>query len=228
MRPSDFVGMDVLVGVTYFRSDGEPARQEQFHGEIEEVTDGVTRIRPFDGGDRHSLPTDRGALRPAPGGTYRLASSGAVVDGPSLLTSWMFTQDANSRYWDALPNYAPLLQSRVPREWDLTYRWDEDRIRRAIAMFGDEYIGRTLLLGLNVLDPEGRLKRQEQHVGTIMVVDVEQGILVAIDRDGRTLGIPGDPAVIERAPPARYRLRSTGQVVSTPDYLAEYTTREAG
>ncbi|WP_337173819.1 hypothetical protein [Paludisphaera sp.] len=211
--------------MTYFQSDGEPARQEQFHGEIEEVTDRVTRIRPFDGGDLRSLPTDRGSLRPAPGGTYRLACSGAVVDGPRLLTSWMFTQDADPRYWDARPNHAPLLQSRVPTEWDFTYRWDEDRIRRAISLFGDEYIGRTLLLGLNVLDREGRLKRQEQHVGTIMVVDVG-GILVAIDRDARTLEVPGDPAVIERAPPARYRLRSTGRVVRDPDYIAEYTTRE--
>jgi hypothetical protein len=254
MRPSDFLGMDVLVGLTFLGPDGEVISQHQSYGEIENLDGRDVWLRPFDGGNRRRIPADLRALRPAPGGVYRLASSGALVDGPSLLTSWRFMQADDPRYHDALPNYAPMLQPRVPTEWDLSYRWDEDRVRRTIALFCDEYVGRTLLLGLNILDGDGRLDRQEQHVGTIMVVDADEGILildgdgrldrqeqhvgtimvvdadegilVAIDRYGRTLGLPGDPTSLEPAAPGEYRLRSTGRVVVDPDYIAEYTTGE--
>jgi hypothetical protein len=36
------------------------------------------------------VPTGLTAFRPAPGGSYRLASTGQVVTDPFLLTSWMF------------------------------------------------------------------------------------------------------------------------------------------
>lgn len=229
MRPCDFVGLDVLVGLTFFDSDGLPTRQEQFHGEFEAVRERAARVRPYDGGQSRWLPNDCSALRPAPGGVYRLASCDSVVVGPTLVTSWIYTPARDERgraCYDAFPNPAPIHHSRVPREWDFTYSWEEDRIRRAIALFGDEYIGRTLLFGLNILDLDGRLKRQEQHVGTIMRVDFDDGVLVATDRDELTFRLPADPALIERAQQGVYRLRSTGRVVRGLDYVAEYTTRE--
>jgi hypothetical protein len=229
MRLRDLVGLDVLVGLTYFDAEGQILRQEQFHGPVEEADRSTTWVRPSDGRDRRWVPTDPAAFRPAPGGTYRLRSNGRVVTDPCLLTSWMLTvrqDEEGQEYYEAEPNLAPLTQSRVPQEWDLTYAIDEGRIRRAVETFGDDYIGRTLLLGVAHTGPDGAFRRQEQLVGTIMVVDFGEGIVVSREPDGRTFVLPGDPCWVEKAPPAEYRLRSTGRVVTNPDFLAKISIRQ--
>jgi hypothetical protein len=229
MYPQDLVGRDILVGLTYFNPEGEVLKQEQFHGLIEESDARVTWVRPSDGSERRWVPTDPAAIRPAPGGQYRLTSTGQVVADPDLLTSWMLTtleDEEGQTYYEAEPNLAPLSQSRVPREWDLTYSVDEARVRRLIEAFGDEYIGRTLLLGITYTGPDGEFRRQEQLVGTIMRVDFDEGILISCEPDGRPFVLPGDPAWVEKAPPAEYRLRSTGQVVTNPDFLAKVSIQQ--
>ncbi|WP_406698748.1 hypothetical protein V5E97_07665 [Singulisphaera sp. Ch08] len=230
MRPQDLVGLDVLVGLTYLDTEGQVSRQEQFHGVIERTDGTTTWVRLDDDGDGELrwVPTDMAAFRPAPSGTYRLESTGQVVTDPLLLTSWMLTVlqgEEGETYYEAEPNFAPLTNSRVPREWELTYRLDEARIRWTIEVFGDQYIGRTLLLGITYLTQSGQLQRQEQVVGTIMVVDFNEGIVVSCDPDGRQLVLPGDPSWLEKAPQAEYRLRSTGQVVTNPDYIAKLAKR---
>jgi hypothetical protein len=175
------------------------------------------------------VPTGPTAFRPAPGGSYRLASTGQVVTDPFLLTSWMITvsQDEEGRtFYEAEPNFAPLAQSRVPKEWELTYVMDEGRIRRVIEVFGDDYIGKSLLLCINHLGAGGELRRQEQVVGTIMWVDYEDGVVVSCEPGGRQVMLSGDLSWIEKAPPAEYRLRSTGEVVTDPDYLTKVTIRQ--
>jgi hypothetical protein len=59
-----------------------------------------------------------------------------------------------------------------------------------------------------------------------MVVDFDEGIVISCDPDGRTFVLPGDPAWVEKAPAAGYRLLSTGRVVTNPDYLAKVAVRE--
>lgn len=228
MRPQDLGGLKVLVGLTYLGAEGRVLRQEQFPGVIEKLEGSTTWVRPSDGGDLRWVPTEMAAFRPAPGGTYRLESTGKVVTDPWLLTSWMLTvleDEEGETYYDAEPNFAPLANSRVPREWVLTYRADEARIRQTIEDFGDQYIGRTLLLGITYITQGGELQRQEQVVGTIMVVDFDEGIVVSCDPDGRQLVLPGDPSWLEKAPRAEFQLRSTGLVVSNPDYIAKLTRR---
>lgn len=228
MRPQDLVGLNVLVGLTYLGAEGQVLRQEQFHGLIEKTDGTTTWVLPSDGGDLRWVPTEMAAFRPAPGGTYRLESTGQVVTDPWLLTSWMLTvlqDEEGETYYEAEPNFAPLMNSRVPREWVLTYRVDEKRIRRTIEVFGDQFIGRNLLLGITYVTQSGSLQHQEQVVGTIMVVDFDEGIVVSCDPDGRQLVLPGDPSWLEKAPRAEFRLRSTGQVVTNPDYIAKLTKR---
>ena len=67
MKPKELVGLDILVGLTYFDAEGNVLRQEQFHGTIEEANESTTWVRPSDGGDRRWVPTDPAAFRPAPG-----------------------------------------------------------------------------------------------------------------------------------------------------------------
>lgn len=230
MRLQDLVGLDVLVGLTYLDVERTVLRQEQFHGLIEKAGRSATSIRPPEGEELRWVPTEVTAFRPAPGGTYRLASTGQVVTDPTLLTSWMLTvvhdPEGNAKC-EVEPNHAPLgRQSRVPREWTLDYRIKPDRIRQAITRFGDEYIGRSLLVGINHTGPERGLRSQEQLFGTIMVVDFDEGILVSCEPGGRTFVLPGDPCWVEKAPPGEYRLRSTGQVVTNPDYVTEVTIEQ--
>ncbi|SIO30536.1 hypothetical protein SAMN05444166_3638 [Singulisphaera sp. GP187] len=228
MRPQDLVGLDVLVGLTYLDAKGQVLRQEQFHGRIETTDGSTTWVRPSGGGEPRWVPTEMAAFRPAPSGTYRLESTGQVVIDPFLLTSWMLTvlqDEEGETYYEAEPNFAPLTNSRVPREWELTYRIDEPRIRRTIEVFGDQYIGRNLLLGITYVTPSGTPHRQEQVVGTIMVVDFDEGIVVSCEPDGRQLVLPGDPSWLEKAPQAEFMLRSTGQVVTNPNYIAKLTKR---
>jgi hypothetical protein len=230
MRLIDIVGLDILVGLTYFNAEGQVLRQEQFHGLIDECDENTTWVCPSDSGERRWIPSEPVAFRPAPGGAYRLTSTGQVVTDPFLLTSWMLTelQDERGRaYFDCKPNRAPLIQSRVPVEWKLAYRIDEDRIRRTIEAFGDEYIGRSVLLGITYFGPNNLLRRQEQFLGTIMVVDFDEGIVVSCDPDGHTFVLPGDPSWVEKAPSARYKLRSTGLVITNPDYLANLSIEQA-
>jgi hypothetical protein len=229
MRPQDFVGLDILVGLTYLNAEGEVLWQEQFHGTIEEADASTTWVLPSDGGERRWVPTDPKAFRPAPGGTYRLTSTGRVVADPTLLTSWMLTashDEQGEMSYEVEPNYAPLAQSRVPGEWDLAHVIKPDHIRRAIEMFGDEYIGRTLLLGVTYTGPGGEFRRQEQLVGTIMVADFDRGIVISCEPDGQTFVLPGDPCWVERASPGEYRLRSTGRVVTDPDYISKVTIEQ--
>ena len=58
-----------------------------------------------------------------------------------------------------------------------------------------------------------------------MVVDFHEGIVVSCEPDGRTFVLPGDPTWVEKAPAAEYRLRSTGRVVTNPDFLAKVSIR---
>src|SRR4051812_33495938 len=79
LQIEELVGLDLLAGKTFYDTEGHVLRQEQFHGEIVEADGSTTWIQPAQGGDRQWVPTDLLAFRPAPGGTYRLASTGQVV-----------------------------------------------------------------------------------------------------------------------------------------------------
>ena len=59
-----------------------------------------------------------------------------------------------------------------------------------------------------------------------MVVDFDRGIVVSCEPDGRTFVLPGDPCWVVPASPGEYRLRSTGQVVKDPNYIAKLTIEQ--
>ena len=87
----------------------------------------------------------------------------------------------------------------------------------------DEYLGKVVLLGVTYLDPEDRLLEQKQWVGTISTFSREEGIKIAIRGSDQPCGLPPDPRGIRKAPPGVYRLRSTGEEIENPDYLATWT-----
>ena len=82
-------GKDVIVGLTYLTSDGGMRERMQFHGTIEiaNTTTGIGIRR--DGHDElFTLPPDFRSVQPARPGTYRLKSTGEVVEDPALECTW--------------------------------------------------------------------------------------------------------------------------------------------
>jgi len=86
-----------------------------------------------------------------------------------------------------------------------------------------EYIGKVVLLGVTYLDHEDKLLGQKQWVGTISAFSRKEGIKIKLHDFDQPFGLPPDKRGIRKAPPGSYRLRSTGEVIENPHYLATWT-----
>ena len=84
---------------------------------------------------------------------------------------------------------------------------------------GSEYVGKRLLIGISHRTHDGHLIRQEQFHG--LIVEAGQAEIVIERADtGERVSLPPE---LDAAGPGEYRLRSTGEVVVNPDYLAKWT-----
>ena len=91
-----------------------------------------------------------------------------------------------------------------------------------------EYIGKTILLGVTYLDQEERVLGQHQWFGTILTFSNNEGIKIRLSNSDFPCCLPPDPRGISKAKPGTYRLRSTGEEVVNPDYLATWTSTRPG
>jgi hypothetical protein len=87
----------------------------------------------------------------------------------------------------------------------------------------DEYLGKVVLLGITYVDHEDKLIEQKQWVGTIVAFSRKEGIRIRLRDSDSPCGLPPDERGIRKAPPGIYRLRSTGEEIENPDYLATWT-----
>lgn len=87
---------------------------------------------------------------------------------------------------------------------------------------GSQYVGKRLLVGVSYEDSDGELLRQEQFHGPIVAAS-GNGIVLERSDTGERVSLP--PQLMP-APPGEYRLRSTGEVVVDPDYLARWVKKE--
>ena len=83
-------------------------------------------------------------------------------------------------------------------------------------------VGKTILIGLTYYEADGTFSEQKQAFGRITNFRRGQWIVVQLD-DGEIFELPPDRSAIQPASPGEYRLRSTGQIVTNPDYLCSYT-----
>lgn len=98
--------------------------------------------------------------------------------------------------------------------------WDDER---AQAM-----VGRTVLVGITRSSARG--DRHQQMFGRIVSVRAA-GVEISLQgrSAGKTFSLPPDFEAFQPASPGDYRLKSTREVVSNPDYLATWTvSRPAG
>lgn len=77
-----------------------------------------------------------------------------------------------------------------------------------------------MLVGLNREGPEGGLISQQQVHGRVTGID--ESIRIELE-SGAEFALPPEPEVFFPAAPGEYRLRSTGEVVVDPDFIAEWT-----
>lgn len=84
---------------------------------------------------------------------------------------------------------------------------------------GRSLIGAHVLVGITYRD--GERSSSIQRYGTVTRCDDE--VIEIESPDGATFTLPPAPESFSPAPPGEYRLRSTGVVITDPDYLATWT-----
>ena len=86
----------------------------------------------------------------------------------------------------------------------------------------DEYIGKIVLIGVTYLDHKDVMLEQKQWIGTITAFSQKEGIRIKLKDSDQACCLPPDDRGIGKAPLGHYRLRSTGEEIENPDYLATW------
>jgi hypothetical protein len=89
------VGATILIGLTILRQNGDLDRHVQMHGVISAAESDVGITVALAGehqGENYTLPPDLRGFEPAAPGSYRLRSTGEVIEDPDYTTSWTITQ----------------------------------------------------------------------------------------------------------------------------------------
>jgi hypothetical protein len=220
----------ILIGLTYLNDQEEVVKQEQVLGSIISVDlkdDSFPTIELLaSDGETWFLPLHLPSLMLAPRGEYILRSNGEKVVDPDLIATWTIYSPADQNQpggWE--PNYAPFNNYSVPLHWDHTYRNDEAYLRQTIAMYGQDYLGKRVLVGISYYQKKGdaqELVKREQFLGKIIQVNYSKGINLEL-KNGEEYCLPPDITMLEPAEPMEYHLKSTGEVVINPDYLSVWT-----
>jgi len=92
--------------------------------------------------------------------------------------------------------------------------WDDGRAR--------SMVGSLVVIGLTRANPDG--DTFEQMLGTLKSADHDKGFEIELDgsRKGGVYWLPPHLDAFQQAAPGEYRLRSTGEIVVNPDYLATW------
>ena len=96
--------------------------------------------------------------------------------------------------------------------------WNADR---ALAL-----LGRYVLVGITRVQADGKtFISQEQLHGVIVSADARGGIAISCrgTRSGETFTLPPHLDSFKPAPPGEFRLHSTGETVSHPDFITSWT-----
>ncbi len=225
--PHPWIGKTLLAGLTWLSEQGRVISQKQVYGAI-------TQINP----DEHSMEVDQPngefwtvpyypeTVMQARRGKYRCTSTGQEVVNPDLVTSWRLIQTEVGQFRGWQPNYLLYSEPVQPREWEFTPTYEREYLLYDIHQRGEQFIGKHLLIGIQYFEaeegnPNGKFVGQEQRHGVIVRANPEDGIVLQLP-DGSEFKMPPDLTMLEPAPRAEYRLRSTGEVVVNPDYGAAW------
>src|SRR4051812_47992030 len=82
-------------------------------------------------------------------------------------------------------------------------------------------LGCQVLVGLTFLDPDGELEELVQVHG--VVVHCDETVVEINTGEDEAFTLPPDLRAFQPAPAGEYRLATTGEVVTDPDYTATWT-----
>src|SRR5204862_7385893 len=101
----------------------------------------------------------------------------------------------------------------MPRRQDHAV-WDEELARRMV--------GSTMLVGITYAEHDG--DRHEQFFGEVLSADSKDGVILRLagKRSGETFRLPPDLRGVSQGTPQSYRLRSTDEIVDSPDFVATW------
>ena len=94
---------------------------------------------------------------------------------------------------------------------------DPERVR--------QLIGKTLLIGIDYESNEGELLEQKQFFGAITEITRARGIVIRDEITGSDYCLPPDLDHLHPAKKGTYTLRTTGRVVTNPDYTVRWNRR---
>ena len=89
----------------------------------------------------------------------------------------------------------------------------------------DELIGKVLLVGITYYTHDNEYIEQKQFYGT--VTEANETIIRVKQKDGTDFTLPPDLSSTKRARQGEYKLRSTGEIVINPDFLATWNLNKA-
>lgn len=87
----------------------------------------------------------------------------------------------------------------------------------------EAYIGKHLLIGITYLDHKGTFIEQKQFHGIIVRINENEGIVIKLHNSELEYKLPPDLNSLQVAPKGEYRLRTTGEIVTDPDYMTTWT-----
>ena len=221
-RFQDLIGKKILVGISQF-SNYELDKLEQFYGEILGFEIGQVVIKLADG-QKVNFPIMFDAVVIAPPGKYILRSNDLEIQNPDLLLSWRVDKDKNPENSIWMANTAPHFHSVVPKEWDFHFEFNREYLQELMEVKGELLIGKSVLIGLTKYKEKNNkthFVEQVQLYGVIKEANYPSGIIVE-EPDGSTHKLPPDITMLQKAPKGEYKLRSTGESIHDPDFIAKW------
>ncbi len=214
------IGDSVLHAGYHYDEEGNLTEQSQFFGHLVSLEQPFFKIESKAGKARY-LPANLESFILAPRGEYVCKSTGEVVKDPDFLSCWEIRPAQNASGLTGRPVMMPFYRHDLPEAWDFTLHHDQDYIEAQIAHLQEDYVGKTVLIGISHYRQSGdqeELVRKEQQFGQINAWNMTVGIQVTL-KSGETLNLPPDGTLLQPSDFPEYHLRSTGEVIRNPDFV---------
>jgi len=90
--------------------------------------------------------------------------------------------------------------------------------------FAKKLVGRSILIGVSVINSDGETESQEQMHGLVKSASETDGILILLNGSfkGNEWQMPPDTSCIKVAKPGEYYLKATGEKIKNPDFLCNW------
>ena len=84
----------------------------------------------------------------------------------------------------------------------------------------EEYLGKTVIMGVSLYGPSGRWLKQMEIHGRITEISEETGMVLVLLDSGREFHASPDLSALQKAAPGLYRSHATEQEIENPDFIS--------